>query len=295
MSYSKRIFFLALSLFISVIAEAQDRIYKKNGDIIESKVKEINTKTIVFKRIDNLDGPDYSISKTEVSKIVFQNGTEEKIDTESSSNTVISNTSTTPTTSTTVASTTSTVKEEPKPKMVYGKNIISIAPLQMSNSSTLGIGLQYERVLDPNYIISFYSPLLYASITQQYYNSSKGTNDDAQGYMFWVYPGIKVYPVGSDRIVSYGIGPSFALGTGNVPIINRTTSQGTYTESVSTVSKFQIGIIINNSINIQATKNIHIGTELGLGLPYNAKASDKDDDYNETPIVQFNFNIGYRF
>lgn len=302
---TKYIFLCTLSIFISVIAQAQDRIYRKNGDVIESKIKEINIKTIVYKRFDNVDGPDYTISRTDVSKIIFQNGTEEKIDTESpAANTVITNTAP----ATTVTSSAPAIEETVKPKSAYGKNIISVAPLQMSNSSTFGIGLQYERVLDPNAFLSFYLPALYASISKQYYNSSKSANDDALGHMLWVYPGIKVYPGGSNRRVSYGVGPSFAIGSGQVPVINSTTSTVTFydpnfgyydkqvtTETASTTSKFLIGVMINNSINIQATKNIHIGTELGLGLPYNIKASDRDDSFNETPLVQFNFNIGYRF
>lgn len=307
MNYLKY-FFFSIGLLTSCSLYAQDRIYKKNGDIIESKIKEINTKSIVYKRFNNADGPDYTTNKTEISKIIFQNGTEEKFESDdvpaapAATNDPATNPANTTTPGVVAA------QETPVAKALYGKNIISLAPLQMSNSSTMGIGVQYERILDKAGIISFYLPAIYASITKEYYNTSKGKNDNAHGQMAWVYPGIKIYPTSNMRRVSYGVGPSLAIGAGNVPVINSTMvstrvfdpNMGYYyvnatSTSASTVSKFQVGIIINNSINIQPTKNIHIGTELGLGLPYNIDAKGKDDDYNENPIVQFNFNIGYRF
>ena len=79
MNHLKSFLFCASLILTSTILYGQDRIYRKNGDIIESKVKEINSQTIIYKRFNNLEGPDYSILRNETDKIVFQNGVEEKI------------------------------------------------------------------------------------------------------------------------------------------------------------------------------------------------------------------------
>jgi len=47
----------------------QDVIVMKNGDEIKSKVLEINTYDIKYKKFDNLEGPVISISKSGVSVI----------------------------------------------------------------------------------------------------------------------------------------------------------------------------------------------------------------------------------
>jgi hypothetical protein len=53
---------------------AQDIIVKKDGSTITSKVEEINNTDIKYKKWNNLDGPLYSISRSEVVVINYQNG-----------------------------------------------------------------------------------------------------------------------------------------------------------------------------------------------------------------------------
>tara|TARA_R110000787_G_scaffold11399_1_gene37796 strand:- start:392 stop:952 length:561 start_codon:yes stop_codon:yes gene_type:complete len=50
-----------------------------NGDTISSKISEIGLEEIKYKNSNNLEGPNYVISKEDVSKIVFNNGSEEVI------------------------------------------------------------------------------------------------------------------------------------------------------------------------------------------------------------------------
>ena len=71
---------LLLSLFAVALfgnAFAQDKIYKRNGDVIEAKIKSVGTKTVTYLRFDNQSGPEYTIVKAEVEKIVYQNGSED--------------------------------------------------------------------------------------------------------------------------------------------------------------------------------------------------------------------------
>ncbi|KAF0140435.1 MAG: hypothetical protein FD122_2450 [Stygiobacter sp.] len=66
-----------LLLVLSCICFAQDTIYKTDGTEIKSKVIEITNDLIKYKKFSNLDGPSYTVSKTDVFMIVYQNGERE--------------------------------------------------------------------------------------------------------------------------------------------------------------------------------------------------------------------------
>lgn len=75
----KNFTFLLLFIFTLSIS-AQDLIITSDDEEISSKVEEIHIETISYKKFDNLTGPSYHIKKSEVSKIVFENGNEEIFD-----------------------------------------------------------------------------------------------------------------------------------------------------------------------------------------------------------------------
>ena len=56
---------------------AQDKIHKKNGDVVEAKVLEIGESEIKYKIFSDQDGPTYSVDKDRLKKIIYQNGREE--------------------------------------------------------------------------------------------------------------------------------------------------------------------------------------------------------------------------
>lgn len=67
-----------LFLFIGAAgAKAQDKIYKTNGEVLESKVIEVGTSEIKFKVFANLNGPVYILQKSQVLKVTYENGTTE--------------------------------------------------------------------------------------------------------------------------------------------------------------------------------------------------------------------------
>lgn len=70
---------LPILLLIGFGANAQDKIYRQNGDIINSKVIEVGEDAIKYKEFDNPDGPIYSVDPDRVSKIVFENGKVHKV------------------------------------------------------------------------------------------------------------------------------------------------------------------------------------------------------------------------
>ncbi len=63
-----------LFLLCSVGISAQDIIVMKDGSIIASKVIEVGQNEIKYKKYNNQDGPLYTISKTSVQSINYQNG-----------------------------------------------------------------------------------------------------------------------------------------------------------------------------------------------------------------------------
>lgn len=62
-------------MFTLGIGFSQDMITKKSGEDIKAKISEITTKEVKYKRFDNLNGPIYSIDKSEVLLIKYENGT----------------------------------------------------------------------------------------------------------------------------------------------------------------------------------------------------------------------------
>ena len=71
--------FATLSLFfIAGMASAQDVIVKKDQSTVMSKVLEITNTEIKYKKWNNQDGPTYSIDRSEVLSINYENGEVEK-------------------------------------------------------------------------------------------------------------------------------------------------------------------------------------------------------------------------
>ena len=69
----KKLLFVMLSMCL-VNIHAQDVIVKKDGSTILSKVLEVNTADIKYKKFSNQNGPTYTISKSEILSINYENG-----------------------------------------------------------------------------------------------------------------------------------------------------------------------------------------------------------------------------
>ena len=73
------LFFFVVIVFL---ANAQDQIILKNGNEISAKVMEVNLADIKYKKFDNLNGPSYSLQKSEIFMIKYENGTKDVINNE---------------------------------------------------------------------------------------------------------------------------------------------------------------------------------------------------------------------
>jgi hypothetical protein len=66
---------LVFSLFLSsFFVQAQDVIIFRNGSQQTAKVLEVGSNSVVYKKSDNLDGPNYVANTSEVNMIIYANG-----------------------------------------------------------------------------------------------------------------------------------------------------------------------------------------------------------------------------
>lgn len=71
----KHFLYLTICAFtISFGAFAQDKIYKKGGEIIEAKITEVGTGEIKYTIFKDTEGPVYTIEKDRIIKVIYQNG-----------------------------------------------------------------------------------------------------------------------------------------------------------------------------------------------------------------------------
>ena len=258
-------------------------------------MKEISPRNIVYRRWDNQDGADYIITRNEVSRIVYQNGTEEKMERRSGRQSPFNRDRDRDATTRDNGQTNG--RRESGMEAGYGKNILAIAPLQMTNETVAGVGIHYERILDKGGIFAICLPVAFSFFDETVTNIISSAQPMTASRVFtYLYPGAKIYPGGSGHRVSYSVGPTFGLGFGTKYKMARIVEPGTgYIRYIyNDASIFKAGFMVNNGLNIQPTKQLYVGLEFGIGIMY---YNNEGSDYavGDEPMVQFNFKMGYRF
>jgi len=83
---TKNIFFIAcIGLITSGYIYSQDVITRKSGEDIRSKVYEVTTSEVKYKKFDNQTGPTFTILKSEILMIRYENGSKDVFNEASSS------------------------------------------------------------------------------------------------------------------------------------------------------------------------------------------------------------------
>lgn len=283
-----RVLFLsAVILAFASVLHAQDKIFKKDGEIIDAKIKMVGTRVITYNRFDNPTGPDYTIARTDVDRIKYQNGTEDVFESQSRRGPrhhTKARTARAPQSADGAGD-----KEKP---VNYGVNVVSFAPLQFTENG-LGFSLSYERALDDRCIVSFYCPII-ASFNLNngtyYDNNTQSYQNGHQDGMYYAMPGVKIYPTGAYGKVRYSVGPSLVLATGEkstvgYDIYGRTT--------YLTKPHDLLGIMVNNTLSINATAKVYLGFDFGFGFSYLNRVDGLNQ--NSNGLVQGGFKVGYRF
>lgn len=65
-------------IFFSQLLFAQDKVILKSGDEFNAKIIKIGLDMVKYKKWTNLEGPIYSVSKSDIFKITYQNGEHER-------------------------------------------------------------------------------------------------------------------------------------------------------------------------------------------------------------------------
>lgn len=175
-------------------------------------------------------------------------------------------------------------------------NNIRFAPLTALDVG-VGFTLSYERLLGKDEKIGVVFP--FSLILED-----KGTyNNESYNPYFYFLPGLKVYPFGQRR-VTYALGPNLIFGyssgkewrsiEGNFPSPQPVLQL--YEKKVT-----KIGVLVNNYVSFQITRNFNLGLEAGLGMCYldqeryvsNAIETTINNGFNVTG--QFSMTLGYRF
>jgi hypothetical protein len=74
----KKILLFILLASLSNIIKAQDTLALRSGINIPVKIIEVGTSEVKYKKLDNLNGPNFSILKSDLSMIRYENGTKEE-------------------------------------------------------------------------------------------------------------------------------------------------------------------------------------------------------------------------
>jgi hypothetical protein len=272
---------LLLSLGI-LAASAQDVIVKKDGKTVEGKVTEVGIDRITYKISNSESSANFVILKSEVSRIEFDNGQtvfiSDKLDRGRRRGPGPQEKPVSP--------------QDSEP---LGGNMINISPFKALDSGP-GFGVSYEVLLDKK---GYFGLLLPLTITIPGTYSYMDVSDTNGSFMFYVSPGLKIYPFGQ-RKVTYAVGPSLFFGRGerwdNSGTYDPTT--GTYINGGRSNTMTRMGLIVNNYVNFQVTPKFQIGLNGGLGSRFvDREAYSSRISYTRGLQItgEFNFSLGFRF
>ena len=280
-------FFFIFAVLASPFANAQDKIYKKDGTVIDAIIKEVGDKTINYKRFDNPNGPDYTILKKNSLRIVYQDGTFDNFDGNGKT-----------------ASTPKIEKEGNNTPLVkrFGDNILTFIPGSYTMCTSIndpGIGICYERLLDNKGHFSLVLPVT-LNFSQKkdfntnlyYYNNY--LNSSVNYYSYLLMPGVKIYPLNSSYKVRHALGASFFVISGTEPYWSYD-----YTASPASSDKWRYtmyGMVLSNSVNVSVTRNFYMELDMNIGLPFSDnRISDHASVDITGPLLQFALKAGGRF
>jgi hypothetical protein len=274
----RTLYFSLFFVIFPVAAFAQDVLYKKDKTMQKVTLLEITNRTIRYKEWSDQEGVERVIDRRKVTKIKYQNGQEEVLNQA-------------------VNSRVSHVRNR-KSAEQYGRNLISISPIFMSNTSIMGVGMIYERFLGNKDLFSFSLPVAY-SFDNENANTRYST-------MLWVNPGGRFYATTSSGRARFGMGPSLFFGFGHERYSDWIFSSQSQSSVFVEVNEplFIMGAMANFSLNFQPSPKLVTGFDLGLGVPFVVKDGAPREIINPTyggaidgdfPLVNFHFKIGYRF
>jgi hypothetical protein len=262
----KIISFLFLFIFGSaLISSAQDIIYKRDGSKEEAKIVTIGTRDIQYKKFNNLEGPVYTLAKSQITMITYQNGEYEMF--------------TTPKDEAKVA------KQELSEN--FARNLLGYHLFDVVYGD---FTLSYERILSSG-TVGIVIPLGFGyAYNSDYFNN----NSNWVKNLFYSGIGLNFYPTGQGKW-RYFVGPNVRIGYGKQSYWESLWDEyGNYigdqeTENEGIYTKF----CVDNGIIFTPVRNLSISAVVGVGVRYFPDAGYSYDAF--LPTGYFSMNLHYRF
>lgn len=274
-----------LLLFTATVS-AQDTIYQRDGKQISGKVLNVSSREVSYKNAANPDGPEYKLPMRDVTRIVYQDGSEDK---RIPGTAHMRHRQSVPPKSHTSAD--------------YKNNIAAVSLLSVSDAG-MTMGLSYERILDKKGIVSVYLPVAYYLKTwgndNDYVLPGPSLNRDSRIFEF--RPAVKVYPFNARGKVRYAVGPQLSYTDGHFRRDFFRVSSPSFNVAVK-----RVGMLLNQSLMLQPSPYMYIGLEGGFGYTFSNKSTEvvygpygdiKPGVFREmgtTRLAHLIFSIGYRF
>lgn len=246
-----------------VNSTAQDIIYKNDGSKEESKIVLVGDREIQYKKFSNLDGPVYTLAKSEILMITYQNGEYEMY------------------------------QNQPDPAQAakqelstnFTKNIIGYHLLDVVYGD---FTFSYERILSSG-TVSIKIPVGFGyAYNSDYFNN----NDNWVKNMFYSGIGVNFYPTGQGKW-RYFVGPNVRIGYGKQSYWVYGDDNGNYYEEEESAEGIYTKFFVDNGVMFTPVRNLSISAIVGFGIRYFPEASYS---YNTVlPTGYFSLNLGYRF
>jgi len=260
---------LALTMIFSfgviLSAFSQDVIYKKDGSKEEAKITMVGDREIQYKKFSNPDGPVYTLSKSQIVMITYENGDYEMLG----------------------AQTDPAKAAKEALKTNFAKNMIGYHLFDVVYGD---FTLSYERILASG-TVGIKIPIGFGyAYTSDYYNSSENWVKNK----FYSGIGVNFYPTGQGKW-RYFLGPSVRIGYGKQSYwVTYWDEYGNYigdeeVDAEGIYTKF----FVDNGVIFTPVRNLSIAAVVGVGVRYFPEASES---YSTVlPTGYFSMNLYYRF
>lgn len=251
--------------FTAFLSNAQDIIYKKDGSKEEAKIILLAEKEIQYKKYNNLEGPVYTLAKSQILMITYENGEYEML----------------------ISKDDEALMAKQELSENFAKNLLGYHLFDVIYGD---FTFSYERILSSGTIgIIIPFGFGYAYNTDYFTNSSNWVKN-----LFYSGLGINFYPTGQGKW-RYFVGPNVRVGYGK-----QSYWTSMYDENMYYIGEEEIdneGIytkfIVDNGVRFTPVRNLGISAVVGVGIRFFPGASENYSDF--LPTAHFSFNLDYRF
>jgi hypothetical protein len=249
---------------INFLAGAQDIIYKIDGSKEEAKITLVGEREIQYKKFNNPEGPVYSLAKSEILMITYENGEYEMYSNQNDQAKL--------------------AKQELATN--FARNMLSYHLFDVIYGD---FTFSYERILSSG-TVSIKIPVGFGYAYNSDYNSN---GNEWVKNLIYTGIGVNFYPTGQGKW-RYFLGPNIRVGYGKQSYwVDMWDDNGYYTSSEEYSEGIYTKFFVDNGIMFTPVKNFSISAVVGVGIRYFPQA----DYYNNVvmPTGNFSMNINYRF